>query len=73
MVFRSAGSKGVADLICIKDGLPLLVQCKTSKNIKKMKSHISKTEVEKFVAVALLYGVTAVVMTPTETVEVFVA
>lgn len=71
LVFRSAGSKGVADLICIKDGLPLLVQCKTSVTNKTLNSHISKSEIDKFIYIATQFNVSALVMTPTETVEVF--
>ncbi len=54
LVIRSAGSKGVADLVAIKEGRNVLVQCKTDK--------ISAKEAGELVKIGAVYGVATMVV-----------
>lgn len=54
-VVRAAGSKGVADLVAIKNGQAYLIQVKVNRKP-------SKNEIEKLVDAAALCGAFAVVM-----------
>lgn len=55
LVFRTAGSRGVADLVAIKDGAVYLVQCK-NRHIKT----VSKKEVEELIRICEENSVTPV-------------
>ena len=48
-VIRSAGSRGIFDLIAIKDGIAFGIQCK--------KNGLSKKEIEKVISTAKVYGI----------------
>lgn len=50
-VTRAAGSKGVFDLVCIKNGKILGIQCKYS-------GYLSKTEYSNILVAAKRYGIT---------------
>jgi len=54
-VARSAGSKGVFDLIAVKDGKVIGIQCKLGR--------ISKSEIEKIISTAKKYGITPFIAT----------